>query len=70
MKDNIANIVESELAQVMDGFGNGILKALITDIDPDPKLKQSMNEINAAQRMRVAASEKGGSGSKTEGQVG
>ncbi len=58
-KDDIANIVKSELAQVMDGFGYGILKALVTDIDPDPKVKESMNEINAAQRMRVAATEKG-----------
>jgi regulator of protease activity HflC (stomatin/prohibitin superfamily) len=58
-KDDIANIVKAELAQVMEGFGYGILKALVTDIDPDPKVKQSMNEINAAQRMRVAATEKG-----------
>ncbi|MBW3596037.1 MAG: SPFH domain-containing protein [Planctomycetes bacterium] len=58
-KDDIADIVKSELAQVMEGFGYGILKALVTDIDPDPKVKQSMNEINAAQRMRVAATEKG-----------
>lgn len=58
-KDDIADIVKSELAQVMDGFGYGILKALVTDIDPDPKVKESMNEINAAQRMRVAATEKG-----------
>jgi regulator of protease activity HflC (stomatin/prohibitin superfamily) len=58
-KDEIADIVEAELAQVMEGFGYGILKALVTDIDPDPKVKQSMNEINAAQRMRVAATEKG-----------
>ena len=58
-KDDIANIVKSELAQVMDGFGYGILKALVTDIDPDPRVKESMNEINAAQRMRVAATEKG-----------
>lgn len=58
-KDDIADIVKSELAQVMDGFGYGILKALVTDIDPDAKVKQSMNEINAAQRMRVAATEKG-----------
>lgn len=58
-KDDIADIVKSELAQVMDGFGYGILKALVTDIDPDSKVKQSMNEINAAQRMRVAATEKG-----------
>jgi regulator of protease activity HflC (stomatin/prohibitin superfamily) len=58
-KDDIANIVKSELAQVMDGFGYGILKALVTDIDPDAKVKISMNEINAAQRMRVAATERG-----------
>lgn len=58
-KDDIANIVKAELEQVMDGFGYGILKALVTDIDPDAKVKQSMNEINAAQRMRVAATEKG-----------
>ena len=58
-KDDIANIVMSELAQVMEGFGYGILKALVTDIDPDAKVKASMNEINAAQRMRVAATERG-----------
>ena len=58
-KDEIANIVKSELAQVMDGFGYGILKALVTDIEPDARVKESMNEINAAQRMRVAATEKG-----------
>ncbi len=58
-KDDIADIVMSELAQVMEGFGYGILKALVTDIDPDPKVKESMNEINAAQRMRVAATERG-----------
>jgi regulator of protease activity HflC (stomatin/prohibitin superfamily) len=58
-KDDIANIVKSELAQVMEGFGYGILKALVTDIDPDAKVKMSMNEINAAQRLRVAATEKG-----------
>ncbi len=58
-KDDIANIVKSELSQVMEGFGYGILKALVTDIDPDSKVKLSMNEINAAQRMRVAATERG-----------
>jgi regulator of protease activity HflC (stomatin/prohibitin superfamily) len=58
-KDDIANIVKSELEQVMEGFGYGILRALVTDIDPDANVKQSMNEINAAQRMRFAATEKG-----------
>jgi regulator of protease activity HflC (stomatin/prohibitin superfamily) len=58
-KDEIADAVKSELAQVMDDFGYGILKALVTDIDPDAKVKEAMNAINAAQRMRFAATEKG-----------
>lgn len=58
-KDEIADIVKAELASVMDGFGYGILKALVTDIEPDARVKESMNEINAAQRMRLAATERG-----------
>jgi len=57
MKDDIANAVKTELDSVMDEFGYGIIKALVTDIDPDAKVKISMNEINAAQRLRVAAVE-------------
>lgn len=58
-KDEIADAVKGELAGVMDDFGYNILKTLVTDIDPDKKVKESMNEINAAQRLRVAATEKG-----------
>lgn len=54
-KDDIANAVKTELDSVMDDFGYGIVKALVTDIDPDAKVKMSMNEINAAQRLREAA---------------
>jgi regulator of protease activity HflC (stomatin/prohibitin superfamily) len=58
-KDEIADAVKNELAHIMTDFGYGIVKALVTDIDPDAKVKEAMNEINAAQRMRVAATEKG-----------
>lgn len=58
-KDEIADAVASQLKDDMDDFGYGILKALVTDIDPDAKVKTAMNEINAAERMRVAATEKG-----------
>ena len=58
-KDDIANAIKRELSEVMGEFGYGILKALVTDIDPDAKVKAAMNEINAAMRMRVAATEKG-----------
>lgn len=54
-KDDIAQAVKTELDAVMDDFGYGIVKALVTDIDPDAKVKTSMNEINAAQRLREAA---------------
>jgi regulator of protease activity HflC (stomatin/prohibitin superfamily) len=54
-KDDIAQAVKSELDAVMDDFGYSIVKALVTDIDPDAKVKISMNEINAAQRLREAA---------------
>jgi regulator of protease activity HflC (stomatin/prohibitin superfamily) len=56
-KDEIAQAVKMELEQIMDDFGYGIVKTLVTDIDPDAKVKASMNEINAAQRLRVAAVE-------------
>ena len=58
-KDEIALAVKQELNETMIGFGFEIMNALVTDIEPDAKVKESMNEINAAQRMRVAANEKG-----------
>jgi regulator of protease activity HflC (stomatin/prohibitin superfamily) len=58
-KDEIARAVKNELEDTMDDFGYKIMYALVTDIDPDPKVKEAMNEINAATRQRVAASEKG-----------
>ena len=58
-KDEIAQVVKSELTDVMDDFGYGIQNVLVTDIDPDAKVKDAMNDINAAERLRVAAEEKG-----------
>lgn len=58
-KDEIADAVKTELNETMTSFGFEILNALVTDIEPDLKVKDSMNEINAALRMRVAANEKG-----------
>lgn len=56
-KDEVAKAVKVELTQTMDDFGYAIHKALVTDIDPDSRVKESMNQINAAQRLRVAAVE-------------
>ena len=43
----------------MDFFVYSIFIALITDIDPDHKVKDAMNRINAAKRDREAALEEG-----------
>ncbi|MFN7708925.1 MAG: SPFH domain-containing protein [Sphingobacteriia bacterium] len=58
-KDEIATAVKAELEETMNDFGYRILYALVTDINPDDKVKQAMNEINAATRLRIAANEKG-----------
>ncbi|MDR2735363.1 MAG: SPFH domain-containing protein [Puniceicoccales bacterium] len=58
-KDDIADAVKVELSEMMAEFGYEIVKALVTDIAPAANVKAAMNEINAAQRTRVAASEKG-----------
>jgi len=56
-KDKIATAVQEELAETMKEYGFAIVKALITDIDPDANVKHAMNEINAAKRMKEAAKE-------------
>jgi len=58
-KDEIANAVRDELHEVMSEFGYDIIKALVTDINPDQRVKTAMNEINEAQRLRIAATERG-----------
>eukprot|EP00211_Chloroparvula_japonica_P016678 CAMPEP_0119133180 /NCGR_PEP_ID=MMETSP1310-20130426/13200_1 /TAXON_ID=464262 /ORGANISM="Genus nov. species nov., Strain RCC2339" /LENGTH=273 /DNA_ID=CAMNT_0007123865 /DNA_START=178 /DNA_END=999 /DNA_ORIENTATION=+ len=54
-KDEIARTVRSELRKVMEDYGFEILQALVTDIDPAPKVKNAMNAINEAKRLREAA---------------
>lgn len=54
-KDDVANAVKSELNDAMLDYGYDIIKTLVTDIDPDEKVKESMNRINASEREKVAA---------------
>ena len=39
----------------MKNYGFDIIKTLVTDIDPDAQVKESMNRINASEREKVAA---------------
>lgn len=56
-KDEIALEVQRQVAEEMSTYGYIIVKTLITKVEPAAEVKQSMNEINAAQRKRVAAQE-------------
>jgi regulator of protease activity HflC (stomatin/prohibitin superfamily) len=58
-QSGISVAVKVELDTIMSGFGFNILTALVTDIIPDVKVKDAMNDINAAQRAQVAAQARG-----------
>jgi regulator of protease activity HflC (stomatin/prohibitin superfamily) len=58
-KDDIAIAIKRELTDAMIDYGYGIVKALVTDIDPDQRVKESMNKINAAERQKIAAEYEG-----------
>lgn len=55
-KDDIAKAVYDQLQNVMKDYGYAIVNTLVTDMSPDNKVKASMNEINAAKRLKEAAS--------------
>ena len=54
-KDDVAIAVKGELQEAMQSYGYDIIKALVTDIDPDEQVKHAMNRINAAEREKTAA---------------
>jgi regulator of protease activity HflC (stomatin/prohibitin superfamily) len=58
-QSDIAVAIKEGLDDVMKTYGYAIDQALVTDIEPDEKVKTAMNEINAAQREQVAATARG-----------
>lgn len=58
-KEELAEAVKQGLASTMSGYGYDIVNSLVTDIEPDPKVKAAMNEINEQQRLQVAAQARG-----------
>jgi regulator of protease activity HflC (stomatin/prohibitin superfamily) len=56
-KEELAQAVKQALSGTMDKFGFQILQALITDLDPDARVKAAMNEINSSKRMKFAIME-------------
>ncbi|HKS76376.1 MAG TPA: SPFH domain-containing protein [Terriglobales bacterium] len=58
-QSDIAVAIKQGLDDVMKTYGYAIDQALVTDIEPDEKVKAAMNDINAAQREQVAANARG-----------
>ena len=56
-KDDIARDVFDTVSSEMSEYGYVIIKTLITSIEPDEQVKESMNAINASQRQKCAAQE-------------
>jgi regulator of protease activity HflC (stomatin/prohibitin superfamily) len=57
--DTIAMHIQDTLHRQMADYGYEIVKALVTNIEPDQRVKDAMNAINAAQRNQVAAAAQG-----------
>jgi regulator of protease activity HflC (stomatin/prohibitin superfamily) len=57
--DDIAVAVKQSLGDAMEEYGYFIVKALVTDIEPDAEVKKAMNRINAADREKTAAQYEG-----------
>ena len=58
-QSDIAIAIKEGLDDVMKTYGYAIDQALVSDIEPDEKVKAAMNDINAAQREQVAATARG-----------
>uniref|UniRef100_A0A7S1ZQU2 Band 7 domain-containing protein n=2 Tax=Ditylum brightwellii TaxID=49249 RepID=A0A7S1ZQU2_9STRA len=57
-KEDLALAVKNALSETMTTYGYQILQALITDLDPDQRVKNAMNEINSSKRLKFAVAER------------
>lgn len=57
-KEELAIAVKNALTETMTGYGYQILQTLITDLDPDQRVKNAMNEINSSKRLKFAIAER------------
>jgi regulator of protease activity HflC (stomatin/prohibitin superfamily) len=57
--DTIAMHIQETLHKQMAQYGYEITKALLTNIEPDQRVKDAMNNINASQRNQIAAAAQG-----------
>eukprot|EP00568_Trieres_chinensis_P003072 CAMPEP_0183292638 /NCGR_PEP_ID=MMETSP0160_2-20130417/1625_1 /TAXON_ID=2839 ORGANISM="Odontella Sinensis, Strain Grunow 1884" /NCGR_SAMPLE_ID=MMETSP0160_2 /ASSEMBLY_ACC=CAM_ASM_000250 /LENGTH=235 /DNA_ID=CAMNT_0025453621 /DNA_START=279 /DNA_END=986 /DNA_ORIENTATION=- len=57
-KEELALAVKNCLSETMSTYGYQILQVLITDLDPDQRVKNAMNEINSSKRLKYAVAER------------
>lgn len=57
-KEDLALSVKNALGSTMTQYGYQILQVLITDLDPDQRVKNAMNEINSSKRLKFAVAER------------
>lgn len=57
-KNEVAIALKNDLSDIFKKYGVLILASLITELSPNSNVKTAMNEINAAQRFKIAAIEK------------
>lgn len=57
-KEELSLAVKNALTETFSRYGYQILQALITDLEPDNRVKNAMNEINASKRLKYAVAEK------------
>merc|ERR550537_1446256 len=57
-KGEVAVAVKTALGHEMKRYGYEIVNALVTDLQPDARVLQAMNQIESQRRMRMAAQEK------------
>lgn len=57
-KEDIANELKKHLAEVMTSYGISIVTALVTEMSPDVRVRNSMNEINASKRLKESATQR------------
>jgi len=57
-KEDLALAVKKSLSETMSRYGYQILQTLITDLDPDQRVKNAMNEINSSKRLKFAIAER------------
>jgi len=54
-KDDVSHAIQDKLTKEMAAYGFQIHKALVTELQPDSSVQESMNEINKQKRLRDAS---------------